>query len=252
MSNIVTLNTKSTATSKAELLTHHVWNRFATDASTAFPQDEDDDWVRAESDGSEDLNPPCQTTAGSKDWRPLTCTLRQELEHELHSRKGLHQESVSSDVITSTSKDWRPITVALRQALHASVDVKTEGAKALINPCTYPATITADTLDWRPLTVRLRNQLAAAKLLPKLDGSEETNELFTCTAAVLLLLAVLVSWICLPGALAGVMTSLTVSVTVAGLVLPGKLLPIFAACVFVPGFHMLVIAGFLSFIAPPI
>jgi len=219
---------KCPATRKVDLMDNHMWNRFESEASTILPLEGCDDWIRGESDGSEDLDSRCQNE--------------------------VHQEQVCPEVITSTSQDWRPIAVALRQALHANANVKKAEAKTLVNPCFCPAMITADTLDWRPLTARLRNQLAAAQTLskPRNNHNEEPNGLMAYTAAVLLLLAILVSWICLPGAVARVLTSLTVSAVLVGSVLPGQLLALFAACVLVPGIHIFGTAGFLSLMAPPI
>jgi len=162
MNNTVMENTSSTAASKAELFGKHVWSRLESDASTEFTQETADDWARGESNCSED-NSACQTTAGPKDWRPLTQTLRQELACALQSQNELHQETLCSEAIPSTSRDWRPTTVTLRRALHAHVDVKKQEAQTLINPCSCPARITADSLDWRPSTVMFRNQLAAVQ-----------------------------------------------------------------------------------------
>jgi len=216
-----------------------------------------------------------------KDWRPQTCLLRQQLADEFRSQMEGTKELECPDVLTSSTRDWRPLTVALRRALCARNGVEGEDSnlnnsahregqnsesketfnklkmedQIHFNQCVCPSTVTADTLDWRPLVVNLRQQLTAKKTQASTqatsDRIESPNRTGAYTALVLLLLAMLLSCLFLPQAVASVLVSLCVSVTFVGLIVPGQLLPLVAVLV-IAGTHILGTAGLISYMAPPL
>jgi len=74
----------------------------------------------------------------------------------------------------------------------------------------------------------------------------------TYVATMFSLVAGLVSWMCLLGAVARVLTSFTVLVVLIGLVFSGQLLPVFAVGIAVLGFHKFGTTELLSLMVPPI
>jgi len=71
--------------------------------------------------------------------------------------------------ISSTTKDWRPLTVLLRQQLAETCQMvkETRQQETPLSDETRescPALLSGESCDWRPLTVALRRQLAEAKL----------------------------------------------------------------------------------------